>query len=178
MIDRRVSENSRLDVRSATEADLEEVAEMVQAFVQGHPTERHARTPSSVKEAFFGTHPLAHLVVATSRSRIVGMAQWTRIYDMFLAASGGDVNWLYVRPEARGLGIPAAVIAEICKQVRLAGGELIRGNAQEGSNAALYERLARGWPSREGYLSAESFQLFADLAGLSPREIVKRLPKT
>jgi len=52
-----------------------------------------------------------------------------------------------------------------------------RGNAQEGSNAALYERVARGWPSREGYLSMESFQLFADLAGLSPREIVKRLPK-
>lgn len=70
-----------------------------------------------------------------------------------------------------------AIIAEICQQVRLAGGELIRGNAQEGSNAALYERVARGWPSREGYLSMESFQLFADLAGLSPREIVKRLPK-
>ena len=71
-----------------------------------------------------------------------------------------------------------AIIAEICQQVRLAGGELIRGNAQEGSNAALYERVARGWPSPEGYLSAESFQLFADLAGLSPREIAKRLPKT
>ena len=177
MIDRRVSENSRLEVRSATEADLEEIAEMVQAFVQGHPAERQPRPLSSVKEAFFGARPVAHLVVATSRGRLVGMAQWARIYDVFWASFGGDVNWLYVRPEARGLGIPAAIIAEICQQVRLGGGELIRGNAQEGSNAALYERVARGWPSREGYLSAESFQLFADLAGLSPREIVKRLPK-
>jgi GNAT superfamily N-acetyltransferase len=178
MIDRRISENSRLEVRAATEADLEEVAEMVQAFVQGHPAERHPRATSSVKEAFFGAQPVAHLVVATSRGRIVGMAQWVRIYDMFWASFGGDVSWLYVRPEGRGLGIPAALIAEICRQVRLAGGELIRGNAQEGSNAALYERVGRGWPSCEGYLSAEAFQLFADLAGLAPREIVKRLPKT
>jgi len=178
MIDRRVSDNSRLEVRSAAEGDLEEVAEMVQAFVQGHPTERHPRAPSSMKEAFFGAHPVAHLVVATSRGRIVGMAQWTRIYDMFWGSFGADVNWLYVRPDARGLGIPAAIIAEICRHVRLGGGELIRGNAQEGSNAALHERVARGWPSAEGYLSPESFQLFADLAGLPLREIAKRLPRT
>jgi GNAT superfamily N-acetyltransferase len=166
MIDRRVSENSRLEVRSATEADLDDIAGMVQAFAQGHSAERHPRTPSSVKEAFFGARPVAHLVVATSRGRIVGMAQWARIYDMFWAAFGGDISWLYVRPEARGLGIPAAIIAEICQQVRLAGGELIRGNAQEGSNAALYDRVARGWPSTEGYLSAESFELFSDQAGV------------
>lgn len=178
MIDRRVSENSRLEVRSATEADLEEIAVMVQAFAHGHPAERHPRPSSSVKEAFFSEHPVAHLVVATSRGRIVGMAQWARIYDIFWAAFGGDVSWLYVRPEARGLGIPAAIIAEICQRVRLAGGELIRGSAQEGSNAALYERVARIWPSRDGYLSAEAFQLFADLAGLAPREIAKRMPKS
>ena len=178
MIDRRVNEDSRLTVRPATEADLEDVAEMVEAFAQGHPAEGQPRAGSSLREAFFGAQPVGHLLVATTRGRIVGMAQWTRIYDMFWATFGGDINWLYVRPEARGLGIPAAIIAEICQQVRLSGGELVRGNAQEGSSAALYERVAQGWPAREVYLSAEAFQLFADLAGLAPRDIVKRLPKT
>jgi len=73
--------------------------------------------------------------------------------------------------------VPAALIAEICQQVRASGGELVRGNAQDGSNSALYERLERVWPTRDVYLSAEAFQQFADLAGLPTREIVKRLPK-
>jgi GNAT superfamily N-acetyltransferase len=177
MIDRRVSESSRLEVRPATEADLEDVAEMIEQYVQGHAAERHPRPPATLREAFFGTHPAAQLLVASSRGRIVGLAQWTRIYDLFWASFGGDVNWLYVRPEARGLGIPAAIVAGICQQVRLSGGELVRGNAQEASHSALYERADRAWPTREGYLSGEAFQLFADLAGLAPREIAKRLPR-
>ncbi len=177
MIDRRVSEESRLTVRSATEADLEDVSRMVETFAQGHPAEKHPRAPSSLKEAFFGNRPVAHLLVATTRGRIVGMAQWSRIYDMFWAAFGGHINWLYVRSEARGLGVPASLVAEICQQVRVSGGELVRGNAQEGSNSALYERIERVWPTRDVYLAGETFQLFADLAGMPSREIVKRLPK-
>ena len=41
---------------------------------------------------------------------------------------------------------------------------------------ALYERVAMGWKAHECYVSAEAFQAFADLAGLTPREIVRRLP--
>ena len=33
-----------------------------------------------------------------------------------------------------------------------------------------------GWKAHECYVSAEAFQAFADLAGLTPREIVRRLP--
>lgn len=41
---------------------------------------------------------------------------------------------------------------------------------------ALYERVAMGWKAHECYVSAEAFHAFADLAGLAPREIVRRLP--
>jgi GNAT superfamily N-acetyltransferase len=168
--------HSSVTVRSATEADLNEIADMVQGFVVGHPAEFHPRPVTRLREAYFGAAPVAHLLVARKGPHIVGMGQWTRMYDMFWAMFGGDVEWLYVRPEARGLGIPAAIIAEICRQVRLEGGELLRGGADGDAIAALYERVAIGWRVSTGALSGEAFQICADLAGLSPREIVTSLP--
>ena len=43
------------------------------------------------------------------------MGQWTLIYDMFWSAYGGNVEWLYVRPEHRGSGVVAAIVAEILR---------------------------------------------------------------
>ena len=175
---RRTSTSSRVTVRPATEPDLPEVAAMVQEFVRGHPAEQHPRPLARLRQAYFGTEPVARVTVACSRGRIVGMGQWTRIYDMFWGMFGGEVAWLYVRPQMRGLGMAAAIVAEICCQVRHAGGEFVHGSAQEAGNAALYGRVATVMEgaSRECHLSAEAFQSFADLAGLAPREIVRRLP--
>lgn len=170
------SNSSSLAVRAATEADLEVIADLVQGFVAGHPAESHPRPLSRLREAYFGDRSVAHLLVAVKAGRIVGMGQWNRMYDMFWAMFGGNVEWLYVRPEARGQGIPAALVAEICRQVRLDGGELLRGGSDTEENAAFYERVAAGWAGRTCYVSAEAFQAFADLAGLPPREIVRRLP--
>ena len=80
-------------------------------------------------------------------------------------------------PQERGHGIAAAIVAEICRQVRLAGGEFLRGGADGPEIAALYERVAIGGPAYTCHLSASAFQHFADLAGLRPREIVRRLPR-
>ena len=155
------NEHSLLTVRAAQEADLSDVADMVQNFVAGHPAQSHPRPLSRLREAYFGAHPVAHLLVACRGDRVVGMGQWTRMYDMFWAMFGGDVEWLYVRPEARGLGISAAIVAEICRQVRLAGGEFLHGGADGAEIESLYERVAMGWPGHTCYVSAEAFQQFA-----------------
>jgi GNAT superfamily N-acetyltransferase len=168
--------HSTIAVRPATEADLNDVADMVQHFVAGHPAENHPRPLERLRDAYFGAQPVAHLLVATRGDRVVGMGQWTLIYDMFWSMFGGEIGWLYVRPESRGLGIPLALVAEICRQVRLAGGEHLHGGAEPDETASLYKRLAVGWPSHTVYLSAEAFQVCADLAGRPPREIVRNLP--
>jgi hypothetical protein len=164
-----------LIVRSACEADLDDIEKMISDFVRGHPAERHARSRSALREAYFGDVPVANLVVAVNHGVIVGMAQWTRIYDMFWSMYGGDVEWLYVRTEERGRGAVVAIVAEICAQVRRAGGEFLHGGGDD-EVERLYERAAIGRPTNECHLSAEAFQAFADLAGLAPREIVRRLP--
>jgi len=148
---------------------------MVTDFVKGHPAEKQTRSRSALREAYFGGAPVAKLVVAVNHGRLAGMGQWTRIYDMFWSMYGANIEWLYVRPEFRGRGVVVAIIAEICAEVRRAGGEFLHGGGN-GDTERLYERVAIGSPSHECHLSAEAFQVFADLAGLTPREIVRRLP--
>jgi GNAT superfamily N-acetyltransferase len=167
--------SARLTVRLAREVDLDDIESMVNDYVKGHPAENHTRSRSALREAYFGDVPVANLIVAVSKGRVVGMGQWTRIYDMFWSMYGGNVEWLYVRPEHRGQGVVVAIIAEICAQVRRAGGEFLHGGGGDDVER-LYERVAIGGPTNECHVSAEAFQVFADLAGLPPRQIVRRLP--
>jgi GNAT superfamily N-acetyltransferase len=167
--------NEKLTIRLARETDLDDVENMVNDFVKGHPAEKHPRSRSALREAYFGDAPVANLVVAVRDDRVIGMGQWTLIYDMFWGMYGANAEWLYVRPEYRRRGVVVAIVAEICARVRLAGGEFLHGGGDD-EVERLYERAAIGRPTNECHLSAEAFQIFADLAGLSPREIVRRLP--
>src|SRR5262245_18544993 len=164
-----------LTIRSAREADLDDIEDMVNDFVKGHPAEHHSRSRSKLRETYFGAAPIARLVVATDGDRVIGMVQWTLVYDVFWSMYGGNAEWLYVRPEYRGRGIAAAIVAEMCARVRDAGGEFLHGGGAK-EVERLYERVAMGWPAHECYVSAEAFQSFADLAGLPPRDIVRQLP--
>jgi len=169
------TQNSELTIRSARGADLDDIDEMIADFVKGHPAQDHRRSRSKLHQAYFGAAPVARLVVATHRERVIGMCQWALIYDMFWSMYGGNVEWLYVRPEHRGRGVAPAIVAEICAQVRNAGGEFLHGGGNK-EVERLYERVAMGWQAHECYVSAEAFQSVADLAGLAPRDIVRRLP--
>jgi GNAT superfamily N-acetyltransferase len=166
---------SKLVVRSARVADLHGIEEMIIDFAVGHPAANHSRSPSKLREAYFGDYPVARLVVAARGDLPVGMAQWTRIYEMFWNVYGARVDWLYVRPQFRRSGIVTAIVAEVCAQVRVAGGEFLYGGGGD-EVEPLYERVAMGGPTNECHLSAEAFQSFADLAGLPPRSIVRGLP--
>src|SRR4029453_19554591 len=110
-----------LVIRSARETDLDDIEEMLNDFVKGHPAETHSRSRSKLREAFFGATPVGKLLGAGRGERVIGMGQWTLIYDMFWSAYGGNVEWLYVRPGHRGSGVVAAIVAEISAQVRDAG---------------------------------------------------------
>ena len=93
---------TKLTVRPACEADLDDIENMINDFVRGHPAEKQTRSRSALREAYFADVPVANLVVAVHHGAVVGMGQWTRIYDMFWSMYGGNVEWLYVRPDERG----------------------------------------------------------------------------
>ena len=165
-----------LIIRRATEKDLADVEDMVADFVRNHPAEKHPRSSSVLREAYFGKHPVAHLVVAERDEEIVAMAQWSLIYDMFWGMFGAEAGWLYVRPRYRGSGIVAALVARLCAEASEAGAGFLHGGGGEGPSS-LYERVAIGMSDRTCHLSGRAFQVFAGLDGLPIREIVRRLPK-
>jgi GNAT superfamily N-acetyltransferase len=167
---------SEIAIRLARDEDVSALAEMVNDFVRGHPAENRARPEEDLRAAYFGDNPVAELVVAEWNGSVVAMVQWTRIFDMFWSTFGGLVEWLYVKPHARNLGISAAMLAMISRRVRESGGEFLHGSGGD-HVTSLYRRLAgESGASRDYYLSGEGFQQAADLAGMPPRQIVRQFP--
>lgn len=163
-------------LRDATELDLPAIAEMIDDFVKGHKAEHHPRGLEGLRTAYLGARKLANLVVATRGERVVGMIQWALFYDQFWAMVGVQGEWLYVRREARGVGISAALVAEICERGRREGAVFLRAGAISDDVAGLYERVALGGPAYECHVSSEAFQVLADLGGKPVRDIVRGLP--
>ncbi len=162
-------------IRSARPSDLAAIEEMVDDFVKGHPAEKHPRSLDALRTAYFGERPVAHLLVAERAGRIIGMAQWRLIHDMFWGIFGAEAGWLYVRPGHRGSGVVAALVARICAQAQNAGAQFLHGGGGDGPQK-LYERVAIGNAARECHLSGRAFEVMASLDGLPPRDIVAGLP--
>jgi predicted N-acetyltransferase YhbS len=164
-----------LSIRDATTSDIVEIETMVADFVRGHPAEGHERPTEALREAYFGERPVAHLLVAERSGEIVGMIQWTLIYDMFWGMFGAETAWLYVKPQYRRSGIVAALVARTCADSAKAGAQFLHGGGGDGPSR-LYERVAIGNAGRDCYLSGRAYQVFTALDGLPAREIVRRLP--
>ena len=95
--------------------------------------------------------------------------------DMFWGMFGAEAAWLYVKPNRRGSGIVAALVARVCAEASAAGAKFLQGGGGE-RPVNLYERVAIGQADRTCHLSGKAFQTFARLDGLPLREIVRRLP--
>jgi GNAT superfamily N-acetyltransferase len=177
-LERALQETTRvLTIRKAVESDLEAIAALVDEYVQNHPAKSHPRPLETLREVYFGPTPHAHLFVAERDGRVVGMAQWRPVFDMFWCMRGAEAEWLYVQPSSRGLGAPAALIAALCADARRWGAEFLKGSGG-GENGRLYARVAATMGQTvDCNLSGEAFQVLADLAGAPLREIVRGLPE-
>ena len=162
-------------IRNANPKDIAEIERMISAFVKGHPAENYPRSQETLRAAYFEERPVAHLLVAERNGEIVGMVQWSLIHNMFWGMFGAEAGWLYVKPDHRGSGIVAALVARICALASEAGAKFLQGSGDEGPSK-LYERVAIGLPDRTCHISGKAFQTIAELDGLPLREIVRRLP--
>lgn len=162
-------------IRRATANDVSALAGLIDGFARGHPAEAHPRSADHMRDAFFGSQPVAHVLLAEKNQTAIGFGAWRLTYDVFWSMYGGEGIGLYVTPSHRGLGIAACLIAAMCAEIRQRGGHFIQ-TTYDPALASLYERVGVGRPERTCHVSARAFQKLAGAAGRSAREIVRALP--
>lgn len=164
-----------LIVRRAAADDAQVLAALIDGFAKGHPAENHTRSIDRMRNAFFGSQPLAHVLLAEKSGVVVGFGAWRKTYDVFWSMYGGDGVGLYVSPSHRGLGVALCIVAAMCAEIREGGGQFLQ-TSYDPDLASLYERVAVGRPERACHVSARAFEDLAALAGKSVREILRALP--
>lgn len=160
--------------RVATPDDLAGMLRLIDAFASTHKAANHPRPVDVMAEALFGKDTSARWVVAEHEGQLVGYAGWRPVFDYFWAMHGAEAEGLFVLPEYRSFGLGACLIAELCADIRRHDGVYLRAT-YDAAMAPLYERLGVGYPQRSCHLSAERFELVADLAGEPPRAFVEAL---
>jgi len=91
-------------IRDADEKVVSAIESMVADFVKGLPAERHPRSALTLRAAYFGDRPVAHLLVGDRSGEIVGMVQWTLLYDMFWGMFGPRWHGSTSDPNAAAAG--------------------------------------------------------------------------
>jgi hypothetical protein len=129
-----------------------------------------------LRDALFGSQPLAHVLLAEKHTTAVGFGAWRKTYDFFWSMYGGDGLGLYVIPAQRGLGVGLCIVAAICADIREQGGQFLQAS-YDAELSPLYERVAVGRPERACHVSALAFKRLAAVAGSSARDIIRALPE-
>jgi GNAT superfamily N-acetyltransferase len=118
------------------------------------------------------------LVAEDLHHSLMGLASWRPSYDLHHCVSGSELMVLYLRPEHRGFGIAAALIAGVAEATKERGGCYLRGAAlPDPTLERFYSRCARSFPGTNFNVAGRAFRELAELSGESPRVIASRLPE-
>jgi len=162
-------------IRPATTDDVPVLATLIDGFAIGHPAEGHSRSMDRMRDAFFGSQPVGHGLLAEKNGIAIGFGAWRKTFDVYWSMYGGECIALYVSPSHRGVGVPVCIVAAMCAEIREAGGHFLQ--ATYGTRfASLYERVGVGGADRSCHVSARAFEKLDDTAGAPAREIIRALP--
>ncbi len=114
-----------IKIRATTPADIPVLLQLIRdlAVYEREPDAVKA-TEAQLLEALFGARPVAEAVLAEHDGAAVGMALFFTNFSTWEGRAGLYLEDLFVRPEARGLGIGKALL------VHLAGVAVARGYAR------------------------------------------------
>ncbi len=153
--------------------DLPSLAEMVADFGAQHPSATQDRSLGTLEDATLGARAVLNVVVAERGARLVGFVAWAPIFDLFWSNRGGRVDWLYVRPPARGHGVALQLVARAAADIRSGGGVFLMGTYGR-ALASEYESVVDGQvDQQEGWLTGDRFQGIASRADARVRDLVR-----
>jgi GNAT superfamily N-acetyltransferase len=105
-----------LSIRSATPADLPLIAELIRALAEYEKLAHEVRFEEAVLgEKLFGPRPYAEVLIGEVDGVAQGFALFFHNFSTFEGKPGIYLEDLFVRPEARGVGLGKALLVELAR---------------------------------------------------------------
>ncbi len=103
-----------ISIRAATPADLPLIAQLIRDLAEYERLAHAVRFDVSMLEAYlFGIHPMAEVVIGEADGVAHGFALFFHNFSTFEGRPGLYLEDLFVRPEARGVGLGKALLAHL-----------------------------------------------------------------
>jgi GNAT superfamily N-acetyltransferase len=111
-----------LRIVAATERDVPLILEFIRelAAYERH-LDRVEATEERIRETLFGAEPAASVILAFDGEKAVGFAVFYLTYSTFAGLPGLYLEDLFVKPEARGLGIGRQLLHYLAKLAKEKG---------------------------------------------------------
>ncbi|KAI9343761.1 N-acetyltransferase GCN5 [Zopfochytrium polystomum] len=116
-----------VSIRAATVADVPTIFDFIKGLAIYEKLEReHVGTHADLTATLFGERPYAHVFIASLPEKgDVGFCLYFFNYSTFLCKPGIYLEDLFVKEEARGLGVGKALLKHLAKEaLRLGCGRL------------------------------------------------------
>ena len=158
----------QISIRAAVRAD----APLVLAFIRELAVYEHLEhqvvaTVEDIEAALFGERPYAEVVFACLEGVPLGFALFFHNFSTFLGKPGIYLEDLFVRPQARGLGLGRRLLAWLARTTLERGGARLDWAVLDWNepSIAVYERLGARFLSewRIMRLSGDSLAALANL---------------
>ena len=105
-----------LSIREAVPADLPLIAALIRALAEYEKLSGEVRFDEAVlAEKLFGARPYAEVLIGEVDGEAQGFALFFHNFSTFEGKPGIYLEDLFVRPEARGLGLGKALLAELAR---------------------------------------------------------------
>jgi GNAT superfamily N-acetyltransferase len=139
-----------ISCRWAQESDFEAIVDLSAQLARHIEEEQRPLTTAGFSASYVGPEAPMKLLLAERGGKVVGLASWTVVDELFSGGAAIFLSDLVVDRGARGEGVGHALMEELkdwarAAGVRKLGWDVWRANA---SAIAFYERLGAG-PDRE-----------------------------
>lgn len=116
-----------MHIRDATVGDAQAIHEMVRAIASETRLDHTVySTPEDIAFHGFGPNPEFQVLIAEESGVPAGMCLFFRSFSTWRGTVGAYIQDLFVRPEHRGSGMAAALLAATAARVHRQGGTYLR----------------------------------------------------
>ncbi|HET6670088.1 MAG TPA: GNAT family N-acetyltransferase [Pyrinomonadaceae bacterium] len=135
---------SAVQIRPANESDVPLILEFIRELaVYEKLLDRVEATEARLREALFGTRPVASCILAYQAERPVAFALYYFTYSTFAGLPGLYLEDLFVKPDCRGQGLGQALLRHLAKLAKDKGCWRIEWAVLHWNQSAIrfYEKL-------------------------------------